>query len=156
MEIDPETGQARMLAYTAVDDFGVVVNRGAVEGQIHGGLAQGLGQALLEEAVYDAATGRLAADSLSTYALPRAVHVPGIRSTDNGIPSSTNALGAKACAEASASAAPPAIMNAVADALSGYPDAETLQMPARPEAIVQVLRSAASGGTVENARGPSA
>jgi len=156
VEIDPETGQALLIAYTAVDDFGAVVNRGAVDGQVHGGLAQGLGQALLEEGVYDAATGRLATDSLSTYALPRATHVPAIRSTDNGIPSSTNALGAKACAEASASAAPPAIMNALADALSGFPGAEGLQMPAGAEAIFQVIRSAAPGGRGDRARGSSA
>jgi CO/xanthine dehydrogenase Mo-binding subunit len=105
---------------------------------------------------YDVATGRLATDSLSTYALPRATHVPAIRSTDNGIPSSTNALGAKACAEASASAAPPAIMNAVADALSRFPGAEGLQMPARAEAIFQVIRSTAPGGRGDRARGSSA
>jgi len=156
VEIDPETGQALLVAYTAVDDFGVVVNPGAVDGQVHGGLAQGLGQALFEEGVYDVATGRLAADSLSTYALPRAVHLPWISRIDNGLACSTNALGAKACAEASVSAAPPTIMNAVVDALAAFPGVERLQMPARPEAILRIIRTPSPGGHRETAGGPSA
>jgi len=141
VEIDPETGHTTLVAYTAVDDLGTVVNEGAVQGQVHGGLAQGFGQALLEEGTYDAVTGRLIADSLSSYPLPRAVDLPRIDWVDNGMPSTTNALGAKACAETSASAAPPTIMNAVIDALADSPGAEHLQMPARPEAIYRILHA---------------
>jgi CO/xanthine dehydrogenase Mo-binding subunit len=88
--------------------------------------------------------------------LPRAIHAPAVGSIDSGMPSSTNALGAKACAQASVSAAPPAITNAVTDALSGFPGAERLQMPARPEPILRIIRSRETGGPDESARGPSA
>jgi carbon-monoxide dehydrogenase large subunit len=141
VEIDPETGKATLLAYTAVDDLGIVVNEGAVHGQVHGGFAQGLGQALLEEGVYDAVTGRLVPGSPMTYPLSRATDLPSITWVDNGMPSSTNALGAKACAETGASAAPPTIVNAVVDALAAYPGAAHLPMPARPEAIYRILRA---------------
>lgn len=145
VEIDPETGTVEIVAYTAVDDFGTVVNEPAVEGQVYGGLAQGLGQALLEEGVYDRGTGQLLTGSLSEYTVARAIHVPNITWIDNGLPLPANALGAKACAESAASAAPPAIMNAIVDALAGYAGADDLQMPARPESVLARLRAGQRG-----------
>ena len=129
----------RILAYTAVDDFGAVVNQAAVRGQVLGGVAQGIGQALMEHMAYDPATGQPIAPSLMDYALPRALDVPDVTWIDNGLRSRTNVFGAKACAEAGASAAPPAVMNAVADALAPYPAARALQMPARAADIWRVV-----------------
>jgi carbon-monoxide dehydrogenase large subunit len=139
LEIDPTTGAVRILAYTAVDDFGTVANPAAVRGQVLGGVAQGIGQALMERVAYDPATGQPIAPSLMDYALPRALDVPDVTWIDNGLRSRTNVFGAKACAEAGASAAPPAVMNAIADALAAYPAARALQMPALAAAIWQVL-----------------
>jgi carbon-monoxide dehydrogenase large subunit len=138
VEIDPETGQTTLLAYTAVDDFGTVVNEGVVTGQVHGGIAMGPGQALLEKGVYDAVRGQ-ATGTLMTYALPRSINLPGIEWISNGLTSSTNVLGAKACAETGVSASPPTIMNAVVDTLCHCAGAERLQMPARPEAVLQLI-----------------
>ena len=140
VEIDPDTGQTQVLAYTAVDDFGVVQNPAAVRGQVQGGVAQGIGQALMEHVARDRDSGQLLSGSLLDYALPRAPDVPEACWRDNGLPSRTNVLGAKACGEAGASAAPPAVMNAIADALSAFPAARTLQMPARAADVWQVIR----------------
>jgi aerobic carbon-monoxide dehydrogenase large subunit len=142
VEIDPETGIIAVVRYTAVDDFGTVVNEAAVRGQVQGGVAQGLGQALSECAVYDPITGSLITGSLTDYALPRARDVPDVHWIDNGLRSRTNLFGAKACGEAGASAAPPAVMNAIADALSAYPAVRSLQMPARPEDVWRVINAA--------------
>jgi carbon-monoxide dehydrogenase large subunit len=139
VEIDPDTRCIQVVRYTAVDDFGNIVNEAAVRGQIQGGVAQGLGQALLEHVIYDAATGHLLSGSLADYALPRAVDVPDVHWIDNGLRSRTNVFGAKACGEAGASAAPPAVMNAIADALSAYPDARSLQMPACAADVWRVI-----------------
>jgi carbon-monoxide dehydrogenase large subunit len=111
VEIDPETGEVHILAYTAADDFATVVNPAAVHGQVLGGVAQGLGQALMEYVAYPA-TGQSLSGSLMDYAMPRAQDVPNVTWIDNGLVSRTNLFGAKACAEAGASAAPPAVMNA--------------------------------------------
>ncbi len=142
VEIDPETGIIEVVRYTAVDDFGAVVNEAAVRGQVQGGVAQGLGQALSECAIYDPTTGNLITGALTDYALPRARDVPEVHWIDNGLRSRTNLFGAKACGEAGASAAPPAVMNAIADALSAYPAAQSLQMPARPEDVWRVINAA--------------
>jgi len=142
LEIDPETGEVRILRYTAVDDFGQVVNPGAVRGQVQGGVAQGIGQALLEHTVYDPVTGQLLSGTLLDYALPRACSVPGVAWTDNGLVSRTNIFGAKACGEAGAAAAPPAIMNAIVDALADCPRIGDLQMPARPADIWRLIHAA--------------
>jgi aerobic carbon-monoxide dehydrogenase large subunit len=139
VEIDPETGAVHIAAYTAVDDFGVVLNEPAVRGQVFGGVAQGIGQALLEEIVYDEASGQLLSGSLMDYAMPRADNIPWLRWIDNGLPLRTNLFGAKGCGEAGASAAPPAVMNAIGDALSAYPAARSLQMPARAADIWRVI-----------------
>jgi aerobic carbon-monoxide dehydrogenase large subunit len=142
VEIDPGTGIVDVIRYTAVDDFGTVVNEAAVRGQVQGGVAQGLGQALSECAVYDPTTGNLITGALTDYALPRARDVPEVHWIDNGLRSRTNLFGAKACGEAGASAAPPAVMNAIADALAAYPAARSLQMPARPEDVWRVIHAA--------------
>ncbi|GJD49703.1 Carbon monoxide dehydrogenase large chain [Methylobacterium crusticola] len=143
VEIDPDTGEIEVVRYTAVDDFGEVLNEAAVRGQVQGGVAQGLGQALSEHAVYDAVTGQLLTGSLLDYAVPRAAAVPDILWINNGLSSRTNVFGAKACGEAGASAAPPAVMNAVADALSAYAAARSLQMPARAADVWRVIHAAA-------------
>ena len=139
VEIDPETGGMRILRYVAVDDFGTVVNAASVRGQVQGGVAQGLGQALMECAPDPAALARTDATSPSGYALPRAADVAGVEWTDNGLASRTNLFGAKACGESGVSAAPPAVMNAIADALKDYPAVWELQVPARPADIWRVI-----------------
>ncbi|MFG1400227.1 xanthine dehydrogenase family protein molybdopterin-binding subunit [Roseixanthobacter pseudopolyaromaticivorans] len=144
VEIDPETGEVTILAYTAVDDFGAVLNPAAVLGQVQGGVAQGIGQALMELAAYDGASAQPLAGSFMDYAMPRAVEVPDVTWIDNGLVSRTNVFGAKACGEAGAAAAPPAVMNALADALCDYPTARSLQMPARAPDIWKVIHDRAS------------
>jgi carbon-monoxide dehydrogenase large subunit len=130
VEIDRETGDASVVAYNAVDDFGRVLHAGKVQGQIHGGVAQGIGQALFEACSYDCGSGQLISGSFLDYAVVHAGEMPPITWQDNGLPCTTNPLGVKACGEAGASAAPPAVMNAILDALRRCPGAERLQMPA--------------------------
>jgi aerobic carbon-monoxide dehydrogenase large subunit len=141
VEIDPATGNVEIIRYTAVDDFGEVIDGGDVLGQVQGGVAQGIGQALLECAPMPEALLHPAATSCFNYALPRAADVPDVDWTDNGLRSPTNVFGAKACGESGASAAPPAVMNAIVDALGAYPGAWKLQMPARPADIWAITRS---------------
>ena len=141
VEIDPKTGATHVVRYAAVDDFGRVLNEAAVRGQVQGGVAQGLGQALLERAVYDPDTVQMSSPSLLDYALPRAGDVPPVAWTANGLPSQTNIFGAKACGEAGASAAPPATMNTIADTLAPYIAARNLQMSARPADIWRVIHA---------------
>jgi carbon-monoxide dehydrogenase large subunit len=140
VEIDRETGAVHVAAYTAVDDFGAVLNEPSVRGQVLGAVTQGLGQALFEEVVYDGTTGQIVSGSLMDYAVPRAGDAPRLRWIDNGLRSRTNLFGAKGCGEAGASAAPPTLMNAIADALSAYPAADTLQMPARAAEIWRIIQ----------------
>jgi aerobic carbon-monoxide dehydrogenase large subunit len=116
VEVDPETGAVRLLRYVAVDDCGTVINPRIVEGQVHGGVAHGIGNALLEEIVYDAA-GQLVTGTLMDYALPRAVDVPDLEVHHVVTPSPLNALGVKGAGEGGTLPAPAAIGNAVADAL---------------------------------------
>jgi carbon-monoxide dehydrogenase large subunit len=142
VEIDPETGETHIVLYTAVDDFGQLVNPDAVRGQVQGGVAQGIGQALLERTVYDPVSGQLLSGSLLDYALPHACDVPVVAWTDNGLISRTNIFGAKACGEAGTAAAPPAIMNAIADALADCPGIEDLQMPACAADIWRLIHAA--------------
>ena len=139
LEIDPDTGQIEIFAYTAVDDFGAVQNLAAVLGQVQGGVGQGIGQALMECVTCDHDSGQILSGSLMDYALPHAADVPDVHWIDNGLISRTNVLGAKACGEAGASAAPPAVMNAIADALSAFPAAAKLQMPARAADIWHIV-----------------
>jgi carbon-monoxide dehydrogenase large subunit len=117
VEIDRDTGTVDLVRYTAVDDYGVMVNPMIVQGQAHGAIAQGIGQALMEHAAYDPASGQMTAASFMDYALPRAAHLPAFDIGFNPTRCTTNPLGVKGCGEAGAIAAFPAITNAVLDAL---------------------------------------
>jgi carbon-monoxide dehydrogenase large subunit len=136
VEIDPASGELRLASYAAVDDCGRVLQPVLVEGQVHGGVAQGAGQALLESGVYDAASGQLLAGSFMDYAMPRAGDLPPIVSDLRPVPATTNALGVKGVGEAGTTAALAAVMNAVADALPETPD---IDMPATPERVWRAL-----------------
>jgi aerobic carbon-monoxide dehydrogenase large subunit len=141
VEIDPETGTARLDRYNLVDDFGVLVNPMLVAGQVHGGIAQGIGQALMEHAVFDG-QGQLLSGSFMDYAMPRADQMPDIRFEDYPVPATTNPLGVKGCGEAGTTGALPAVMNAVVDALSGY-GITHMDMPATSEKIWRAIKSTA-------------
>jgi carbon-monoxide dehydrogenase large subunit len=117
VEVDPETGEVEVLRYTAVDDCGRIINHTLLEGQIHGGIVQGIGQALGEHALYDRDTGQLVAGTFSDYTMPRADEQPEIRLYDNSVPSPGNPLGVKGAGEAGTTGAVPAVANAVIDAL---------------------------------------
>ncbi|HEV7997864.1 MAG TPA: xanthine dehydrogenase family protein molybdopterin-binding subunit [Stellaceae bacterium] len=120
IEIDHDTGQVRLARYTAVDDYGVLVNPMVAAGQAHGAIAQGVGQALLEHATYDPDSGQLVAGSLMDYALPRAADLPSFDLGFNPTRCTTNPLGVKGCGEAGAVAAFPAVANAILDALAPF------------------------------------
>ena len=138
VEIDPDTGLTRTVKYTAVNDFGTVVNPLLVEGQIQGGVVQGLGQALLEAAVYDA-DGQFITGSFMDYAMPHAHDVPMITVANRPVPTKLNPVGAKGCGEAGTSGGLPTVANAVIDALSDYGIRE-LQMPMTPARIWQAIQ----------------
>ena len=141
VEIDPDTGAIEIVRYTAVDDFGVVIDAATVRGQVQGGVAQGIGQALLERAPMPDELLHPATTSCFNHTLPRATDVPNVDWTDNGLTSRTNIFGAKACGESGASAAPPTVMNAIVSALAGCPRAWDLQMRAQPSDVWSVLQS---------------
>jgi carbon-monoxide dehydrogenase large subunit len=138
VEIDCETGQVALSRYTAVDDYGVLVNPVIVAGQAHGAIAQGAGQALLEHAAYDAHSGQLVAGSFMDYALPRAEHLPSIDLGFNATRCNTNPLGVKGCGEAGTIAAFPAVTNAILDALATI-GVMGFQGPATPFRIWQAI-----------------
>ncbi len=140
LEIDPETGATRLDRYIVVDDFGTVVNPLLVAGQVHGAVAQGIGQALMEHAVYDG-QGQLLSGSFMDYAMPRADQIPNIAFDDHPVPATTNPLGVKGCGEAGTSGALPAVMNAVVDALAEFGILH-MDMPATPEKIWRAIRAA--------------
>jgi carbon-monoxide dehydrogenase large subunit len=144
VEIDPETGEVRLERYLAVDDFGTLVNPMLVEGQVHGGLAQGIGQALLERTVFDRG-GQLLTGSLMDYAPPRAADLPGFELAFRPEPATTNPLGVKGCGEAGVTAAPPAVMAALLDALAPL-GIFHLDMPATPERVWRAIREATGAG----------
>ena len=142
VEVDPQTGQTAIASYCAVDDIGTVINPMIVAGQLHGGLAQGIGQALCERTAYDAETGQLLSASFMDYALPRASDLPYFHGeTDESQPCTHNPLGAKGCGEAGAIAAPAAVVGALLDALAplGVTD---LEMPATPHRVWQAIMRA--------------
>jgi len=140
VEIDPETGMTELLSYTICDDFGVTVNPILLAGQIHGGVAQGIGQALIENAVYDE-TGQLVTASFMDYAMPRAWDFPYFDFQTRNVPSTTNALGIKGAGEAGTIGAAPAVMNAVVDALRPAGVAH-IDMPATPLRVWEDLQAA--------------
>lgn len=136
VEVDPETGAVALDRYAVADDVGTVVNPMLVRGQIHGGVAQGAGQALWEEARFDAASGQLLSASFMDYAMPRAADLPDVAVLSNPQPTATNPLGAKGAGEAGTVGALPAVISAVCDALG----VEHLDMPATPERVWAALR----------------
>jgi carbon-monoxide dehydrogenase large subunit len=133
VEIDPETGAVRLARYAAVDDVGKVMNRLLCEGQIHGGVAQGVGQALMERIVFDE-TGQLVSGSFQDYAMPRADDFPELQSELTEVPARTNPLGVKGAGEAGATGAPPAVIGAILDALKPL-GIEHIDMPATPARV---------------------
>lgn len=142
VEIDPETGITTLLGYCAVDDVGTVINPLIVQGQVHGGLAQGIGQALLEACAYDAETGQLFTGSFTDYAMPRADMLPAfVTCTDESQPCTHNPLGAKGCGESGAIGAPAAVISAILDALAPL-GIEDIAMPATPDRIWRAMRNA--------------
>jgi len=141
VEIDRDTGLVDLVRYTAVDDYGVLVNPMVATGQAHGAMAQGCGQALLERAVYDPASGQMLTGSFMDYALPRADDLPSFDLGFNATPCTTNPLGVKGCGEAGAIAAFPAIANAVLDALEPL-GVKNFDGPASPWRVWQAIRAA--------------
>ena len=141
VEINPETGETRVDRFCAVDDFGTIINPMIVEGQVHGGLAQGIGQALLENCVYDRETAQLITGSFMDYTMPRADDFPEFKIGHVCTPCTTNPLGTKGCGEAGAIGSPPAVINAVLDALAPL-GVKDIDMPATPLRVWQAIQSA--------------
>jgi carbon-monoxide dehydrogenase large subunit len=145
VEVDPDTGMVEILDYVAVDDAGVIINPLLATGQIHGGVVQGIGQALYEEVHYDCESGQLLTGSLLDYAVPHADSLPHIRSQFQETPSPTNPLGVKGIGESGAIGAPPTIVHAVLDALAPFGIAH-LDMPLTPQKVWSAIRDAHSPG----------
>lgn len=137
VEIDPETGTTEIVQFVAADDFGNIINPMIVEGQVHGGIAQGIGQALLEGAHYDA-SGQLLTASYMDYTMPRAGDLPSFKVSTSNTPCPSNPLGIKGCGEAGAIGSPPAVINAITDAI-GITD---IAMPASPSTVWAAIRAA--------------
>jgi carbon-monoxide dehydrogenase large subunit len=135
IEIDTETGESKIVNWTAVDDFGTIINPMIVEGQVHGGVAQGVGQALLEHAVYDK-DGQLVSGSFMDYTMPKAENLPPLQVATTTTKCPSNPLGLKGCGEAGAIAAPAAVINAITDALG----TEDVAMPATPQTVWTALQ----------------
>jgi carbon-monoxide dehydrogenase large subunit len=142
VEVDPDTGVVEIVSYATVNDFGVLINPMLVEGQAHGGIAQGAGQALMEQVVYDE-EGQLTTGSYMDYALPRANDFPALGFISHPVPARTNPLGTKGCGEAGCAGSLPAVMNAVVDALSEF-GITHIDMPATPLRIWQAIQAARS------------
>ena len=143
VEVDPETGEVEVVGFAAADDFGNLVNPMIVEGQVHGGLAQGIGQALCEQAVYDE-QGQLRNGSYMDYAMPRAGDLPSFVVDNSSVtPCTHNPLGVKGCGEAGAIGSPPALVNAVLDALNGGGIAVAhIDMPLTPSRVWAAIQAA--------------
>ena len=142
VEVDPQTGFVEIVKYSCVNDFGTLVNPMIVEGQMHGGVVQGIGQALMEQAVYDD-EGQLLTGSFMDYAVPRAADVPSFALADHGVPTKTNPLGVKGCGEAGCAGGLPCAMNAALDALAEH-GVRHVDMPLTPFRIWQALQTAKS------------
>jgi carbon-monoxide dehydrogenase large subunit len=140
VEIDPETGVIEIARYTMVNDFGVLINPLLAQGQAHGGVVQGIGQAFMERTLYDA-EGQLLTGSYMDYALPRAGDAPNFEFANHPVPATTNPLGAKGCGEAGCAGSLPSLMNAVVDALSVY-GIRHIEMPATPERVWSAIQNA--------------
>jgi len=146
-EVDTETGQVRIRSYVAVDDVGVVVNPLIVEGQVHGGLAQGIAQALYEEAAYDS-SGNLVTASLADYLIPSAADLPSFTTARTTTPSTLNPLGVKGVGEAGTIASTPAVVNAIVDALRPL-GVRDVPMPCTPERVWRAIQEARSEGAAQ-------
>tara|TARA_A100001037_G_scaffold274905_1_gene273022 strand:- start:278 stop:715 length:438 start_codon:yes stop_codon:yes gene_type:complete len=140
VEVDVETGATDIVRYVQLSDFGTVINPMLLEGQIHGGVAQGIGQVLLEGAVYERDTGQLLTGSFMDYCLPRAAQLPAFECERLETVCTTNPLGVKGCGECGATGSLPAVMNAVRDALADL-DVTALSMPITAEKVWRVLDS---------------
>lgn len=147
VEVDPETGAVEVVAYHVTDDFGTIVNPKLLAGQVHGGVVQGIGQALFEQALYEPDSGQLLSGSFADYPLPRAGDVPPFGLAFNVVPCTTNPLGIKGAGEAGTIGACPAVINAILDALAPL-GVKHLDMPATPEKIWRAIRAAASPPTL--------
>jgi carbon-monoxide dehydrogenase large subunit len=145
VEVDPETGAVAIAALTVVDDSGRAVNPMIVHGQLHGAVAQGIGQALMERCVYEPASGQLLSGSFLDYAIPRAGDLPAIAVTSRDVPSPTSALGVKGAGEGGTVGAPGAVIHAILDALAPLGVAH-IDMPATPERVWQAIQQARAGG----------
>jgi len=144
VEIDPNTGVVAIERYTVVDDFGRTINPMMLEGQVHGGIAQGIGQALFEHAVYDPESGQLLSGSFMDYAMPRASNTPSYAFSTHNVPTKANPLGVKGAGEAGAVGAPPAIINAVVDAIHDSAGVRHIDMPATPSRVWALLNRSAA------------
>jgi len=142
VEIDPETGATSIVNYIVVDDFGATLNPLLLAGQVHGGAVQGIGQALMEDTVYDSTTGQLLSASFMDYAMPRAEHVPDFVFETRNTPCKTNPLGVKGAGEAGAIGSCPAVMNAIIDALWRAYRIRHIDMPATPRRIWETIVAA--------------
>ena len=136
VEVDPDTGHTEIVQFTSADDFGTIINPMVVEGQVHGGVAQGIGQAMLEHVIYDEA-GQLLTGSYMDYTMPRAADLPFYDVSHHSTPSPNNPLGIKGCGEAGAIGAPPAVINAITDAIGS----NDLEMPATPQAVWRAIQA---------------
>ena len=139
LEIDPDTGTLEILNYSVMDDFGVALNPLLLQGQIHGGIGQGVGQALSEKAIYDADSGQLVSGSFMDYALPRADIVPHVTFNLHNSPCKTNPLGVKGAGEAGAIGAPPAVVNAIVDAIFTHTGIKHVDMPVTAASLWKVI-----------------
>jgi carbon-monoxide dehydrogenase large subunit len=148
VEIDPATGVAEVVSYVMVNDFGTLVNPMLVEGQLHGGVIQGIGQALMEHTVFDR-EGQLVTGSYTDYQLPRAADAPPIFTFESRPqPTANNPIGAKGCGEAGCAGSLPSVMNAVVDALSEYA-VRHVDMPATPQAVWRIIQESERDGAAE-------
>jgi aerobic carbon-monoxide dehydrogenase large subunit len=144
VEVDAETGHVDIVGHVAVDDVGRAVNPMILHGQTHGGIAQGVGQALLEDAHYDRANGQLLAASFMDYAMPRADHFPELKTALSEVPAPTNPLGVRSGGEGGTTPALAAVINAIVDALSEF-GVRHIEMPATPERVWRAIRDSRSG-----------
>jgi carbon-monoxide dehydrogenase large subunit len=149
VEVDPDTGQVYIVKYVAVDDCGTIINPLIVDGQIHGGVAQGIAEALYEEALYDE-NGTLLTGNMSTYRVPSAAELPGFTLDRTVTPSTTNPMGVKGIGEAGTIGSPPAVVNAVADALRPLGiENDQVEKPVSAERVWRTIRASAGQAPAE-------
>ena len=141
LEVDPDTGGVEILSYTVVDDVGRVINPLLVAGQIHGGIVQGIGQALLENVHYEAGSGQLLSGSFMDYGMPRSDDIPSFKLGMHEVPCKTNPLGVKGAGEAGTVGAPPCVIGGILDALAPF-GVGHIDMPATPERVWRAIQEA--------------